>query len=107
MLQASDAAPLQHPCAHCGLRSVGKHHHQPFTSFRPSSLPSFPLAQDNLYWLSLLTHLQADCVPLKSLDCLRDLRDMYEAATVDDVYDAYAQVGRLLQCCDCFVRVEF
>ena len=49
--------------------------------------------QDNLYWLSLLTHLQADCVPLKSLDCLRDLRDMYEAATVDDVYDAYAQVG--------------
>ncbi|KAL4457809.1 hypothetical protein ABPG75_012674 [Micractinium tetrahymenae] len=47
--------------------------------------------KDNLYWLGLLTHLQADCVPLKSLDCLRDLRDMYEAATVDDVYDAYAQ----------------
>jgi hypothetical protein len=31
-------------------------------------------------------------VPLKSLDCLRDLRDMYEAASVEDVYDAYAQV---------------
>mgnify|MGYP001810764324 FL=1 len=48
--------------------------------------------QDNLYWLGLLTHLQSDCVPLKSLDCLRDLRDMYEAAQVEDVYDAYNQV---------------
>ena len=48
--------------------------------------------QDNQYWLGLLTHLQAECVPLKSLDCLRDLRDMYEAATVEDVYDAYSQV---------------
>ncbi|EFN58791.1 hypothetical protein CHLNCDRAFT_56893 [Chlorella variabilis] len=47
--------------------------------------------KDNLYWLGLLTHLQADCVPLKSLDCLRDLRSMYEAAGVEDVYDAYNQ----------------
>ena len=31
-------------------------------------------------------------MPLKSVDCLRDLRLMYEAATVDDIYDAYAQV---------------
>ena len=52
------------------------------------------MLQDNLYWLGLLTHLQADCVPLKSLDCLRDLRSMYEAAGVEDVYDAYNQVGR-------------
>ena len=65
-----------------------------------SPLPSLPplsaRLQDNLYWLGLLTHLQAPCVPLKSLDCLRDLRDMYEAASVEDVYDAYAQVGVLL-----------
>ena len=54
--------------------------------------PRLPCLQDNLYWLGLLTHLQAPCVPLKSLDCLRDLRDMYEAASVEDVYDAYAQV---------------
>eukprot|EP00887_Chlorella_sp_A99_P001378 scaffold8.g1378.t1 len=47
--------------------------------------------KDNLYWLGLLTHLQADAVPLKSVDCLRDLRLMYETATVDDIYDAYAQ----------------
>lgn len=74
------------PCAPRILQPCNPPSHQP-----PAS--SSPVPQDNLYWLSLLTHLQADCVPLKSLDCLRDLRDMYEAATVDDVYDAYAQVG--------------
>jgi hypothetical protein len=62
-----------------------------FTDVPPP--PPLLFLQDNLYWLGLLTHLQADCVPLKSLDCLRDLRDMYEAAGVEDVYDAYAQVG--------------
>lgn len=47
--------------------------------------------KDNTYWLGLLTHLQADCVPYKSLDCLRDLKRMYELVTIDDVYQAYAQ----------------
>lgn len=46
------------------------------------------LLQDNLYWLGLLTHLQRDEVPGKTLDVLRDLIPMYEAATVDDIYDA-------------------
>lgn len=47
-------------------------------------------AQDNLYRLGLLTHLQSGHVPLKVPECLRDLRAMYDAATVDDVHDAYA-----------------
>jgi predicted Zn-dependent peptidase len=47
--------------------------------------------KDNGYWLSLLTHLQADGVPLKSVECLRDLLPMYEAVTVHDLQDAYAQ----------------
>ena len=44
--------------------------------------------QDNLYWLGLLTHLQRDEVPGKTVDILRDLVNMYEAATVDDIYEA-------------------
>lgn len=44
--------------------------------------------QDNLYWLGLLTHLQRDEVPGKTVDILRDLVTMYEAATVDDIYEA-------------------
>lgn len=47
--------------------------------------------KDNLYCLGLLTHLQSPEVPLKTVDCLRDLRAMYEGATVEDVTDAYAQ----------------
>ena len=47
--------------------------------------------KDNAYWLSLLTHLQSDAVPLKRIECLRDLRAMYESMTVEDIYDAYAQ----------------
>ena len=46
--------------------------------------------KDNSYWLSLLTHLQADAVPSKRLECLRDLKAMYEATTIDDVYEAYS-----------------
>lgn len=46
--------------------------------------------KDNGYWLSLLTHLQADSVPSKRLECLRDLNAMYEATTIDDVYEAYS-----------------
>lgn len=47
--------------------------------------------KDNQYWLGLLTHLQSEAVPQKSLECLRDLVTMYEAATVDDIIDAYNQ----------------
>jgi hypothetical protein len=47
--------------------------------------------KDNTYWLALLTHLQSEAVPLKSVECLRDLRAMYETITVDDIYDAYSQ----------------
>lgn len=48
--------------------------------------------QDNTYWLGLMTHLQAESVPMKSVECLRDLKLMNEAATIDDIYDAYSQV---------------
>ena len=51
--------------------------------------------QDNTYWLGLMTHLQADTVPMKSIECLRDLKLMNEAVTIDDIYDAYSQVGNL------------
>ena len=47
--------------------------------------------QNNVYRLGLLTHLQNEHVPLKVPECLRDLRTMYEAATIDDVNDAYTQ----------------
>jgi hypothetical protein len=45
--------------------------------------------KDNNYWLGLLTHLQSPDVPYKRVECLRDLRAMYESATIDDLYDAY------------------
>lgn len=48
--------------------------------------------QTNVYRLGLITHLQADAVPLKSVQCLRDLQRMYEAATVDDVMQAYHEI---------------
>jgi hypothetical protein len=47
--------------------------------------------KDNVYWLALLTHLQSDAVPLKSVECLRDLTAMYETISIDDIYDAYNQ----------------
>ena len=47
--------------------------------------------QDNLYWLGLLTHLQSDHVPGKTLDVLRDLIQMYESATVEDICEALAE----------------
>jgi len=46
--------------------------------------------KDNAYWLGLLTHLQNEHVPWKVPECLRDLRAMYEAITVDDLYHAYS-----------------
>lgn len=45
--------------------------------------------KDNTYWLGLITHMQNDHVPLKSVLCLRDLKVMYEAATVEDIYHMY------------------
>jgi hypothetical protein len=47
--------------------------------------------KDNAYWLGLLTHLQSEAVPLKGVECLRDLRAALDAATIDDMYDAYDQ----------------
>jgi predicted Zn-dependent peptidase len=49
--------------------------------------------KDNAYRLGLLTHLQCEGVPLKVPEAVRDLRRMYEAATVDDVHEAYAQLA--------------
>jgi len=48
--------------------------------------------QDNTSWLRLLTHLQAESVPHKCVECLRDLKAMHEAMTIDDIYEAYSQV---------------
>eukprot|EP01018_Ginkgo_biloba_P028527 Gb_13236 [translate_table: standard] len=45
-------------------------------------------SKENSYWLSLMTHLQAPYCR-KDITCIRDLPSLYEAATVDDVYDAY------------------
>lgn len=45
--------------------------------------------KDNMYWLGLITHLQNDHVPHKTVLCLRDLKVMYEAATVEDIYHLY------------------
>ena len=45
--------------------------------------------KDNTYWLGLITHMQNDQVPFKSVLCLRDLKVMYEAATVEDIYHMY------------------
>ena len=49
--------------------------------------------KDNGHRLGLLTHLQCDGVPLKVPEAVRDLRKAYEAATVDDVHDAYARLA--------------
>ena len=46
--------------------------------------------KDNGYWLALLTHVQSPSVPLKSVECLRDLTAMYESITVEDIYEAYS-----------------
>lgn len=46
--------------------------------------------KDNGYWLALLTHIQSPSVPLKSVECLRDLTAMYDAITIEDIYEAYS-----------------
>mmetsp|Transcript_39203 Transcript_39203/g.47468 ORF Transcript_39203/g.47468 Transcript_39203/m.47468 type:complete len:1112 (+) Transcript_39203:2-3337(+) len=45
--------------------------------------------KDNLYLLGLITHLQSECVPEKTVDCIKDLLPMLTAATVEDIYAAY------------------
>ena len=49
------------------------------------------LVQNDWYWLELLTHLQRDSVPGKSVDALRDVVHMHEAATLDDMTEALQQ----------------
>ena len=56
----------------------------------PPKFDSLACVQGNVYWLGLLTHLQSPEVPLKNLASLRDLVAMYEAAKVEDLYDALA-----------------
>lgn len=46
-------------------------------------------SKDNTYWLGLLTHLQSTKVFRKDISCIRDLFKLYEAATIEDVYNAY------------------
>ena len=48
--------------------------------------------KDNGYWLQLMTHLQSSLLPRKDISCLSDLKLMYEAATVEVVQNAYAQL---------------
>lgn len=46
----------------------------------------------NAYWMGLITHLQSDQVPWKSVQCLNDIKGMYSSIAIQDLYDAY---GRL------------
>ena len=46
--------------------------------------------QKNFYWIDLLTHLQCDQVPLKTVEVLRDYKQMLTSVSVDDLYDAYS-----------------
>lgn len=46
-------------------------------------------SKDNTYWLGLLTHVQSTKVFRKDVSCIRDLFKLYEAATIEDVYNAY------------------
>jgi predicted Zn-dependent peptidase len=48
--------------------------------------------KDNAYVLGLLTHAQAPSVPAKTAAALRDLPGLYLAATVADVYCAFASL---------------
>ncbi|KAL6517914.1 hypothetical protein OROMI_033615 [Orobanche minor] len=48
--------------------------------------------KSNVYWLGLMTHLQATSVPRKDISCIKDMTSLYEAATVEDIYSAYEQL---------------
>lgn len=45
--------------------------------------------QKNTHWLDLLTHLQCDQVPLKTVEVLRDYKQMLVSISIEDLYDAY------------------
>lgn len=45
-------------------------------------------SKDNACWLRQMTHLQNDAVPLKRMECIRDMVRCLEAAAVEDLYDA-------------------
>ena len=49
----------------------------------------------NAYWVDLMqyTALGDVLAPAKDVSCISDLPAMYEAATVDDLYEVYAQLG--------------
>ena len=59
--------------------------------------------KDNAYVLGLLTHTQSSTVPLKTAHALADVHLMYSAATVDDLYVAFA--GLQLGATDVFTCV--
>jgi predicted Zn-dependent peptidase len=48
--------------------------------------------KDNAYVLGLLTHTQAPAVPAKSAGAIPDLPGLYMAATVSDIYVAFASL---------------
>jgi len=45
--------------------------------------------QKHTYWLDLLTHLQCDQVPLKTVEALRDYKQMLVSVSIEDLYEAY------------------
>jgi hypothetical protein len=49
--------------------------------------------KDNGYLLGLLTHCQAADVPRKSAAVLADVSTLYNAVTVEDLYDAYGSLA--------------
>ncbi|GJP40170.1 hypothetical protein CLOM_g24450 [Closterium sp. NIES-68] len=48
--------------------------------------------KDNAYWLGMLTHLQCDYVPRKTVSCIADLPCIYEITSVDDIYTVYNHI---------------
>lgn len=45
--------------------------------------------QKNACWVDMLTHLQCDYVPLKTVEVLRDYKQMLISISIEDLYDAY------------------
>jgi len=48
--------------------------------------------QKNSYWVDLLTHLQSEQVPLKTVEVLRDYKQMLVSISIEDLYDAYSHM---------------
>lgn len=49
--------------------------------------------KDNSYWLGLLAHIQSEQVPRKQVECIADLPSLYQAATVEDVQEAFTHLS--------------